>query len=177
MRNRSRIGRRLVMAVGFSAAVVVVGAMAVAKTGGVNITRKLTATGHAPRARGLAKLRLRSGASGTFSVRAKHLPGGQTFDVVVNKVKVGTLTTSPRGSGTAKFSTAPHGRAAMLGFQPQGAKVEVRDEQGEDDLEGEMPGENPSGAIGCCLSDDDGETGCEARTAPSGRAHRGAAPS
>src|SRR5262249_50952564 len=124
MRNRSRIGRRLVTAVAFSAVVVVIGAMAVAKTGGVNVTRKLTATGHAPRARGLAKLRLKSGSSGTFSVRAKHLPGGQTFDVVVNKVKVGTLTTSPRGSGTAKVSTAPHGRAAMLGVAAQRATVQ-----------------------------------------------------
>src|SRR5215468_215588 len=127
MRNRSRIGRRLVTAVAFGAAVGVLGAMAVAKTGGVNITRKLTATGHAPGARGIAKLRLKSGSSGTFSVRAKHLPGGQTFDVVVNKVKVGTLMTSPRGGGIAKFSTAPHGRTAMLGFQPQGAMVAVRD--------------------------------------------------
>src|SRR5262249_14325237 len=117
MRNRSRIGRRLVTAVAFGAAVVVIGAMAVAKTGGVNVTRKLTATGHAPRARGLAKLHLKSGSSGTFSVGAKHLPGGQTFDVVVNKVKVGTLTTSPRGSGIARFSTAHHGRTTMLVVQ------------------------------------------------------------
>ena len=93
MRKRSRIGRRLVTAMAFSAAAVLIGAMAVAKTGGVNITRKLTATGHAPRARGLARLRLKSGSSGTFSVKATHLPGRQTFDVVVNKVKVGTLTT------------------------------------------------------------------------------------
>src|SRR5262249_41763723 len=113
MRIRSRIGRRLVTAVAFGAAVVVLGAMAGAKTGGANVTRKRTATGEARHARGLAKLSLKSGSSGTFSVRAKHLPGGQTFDVVVNKVKVGTLTTSPRGNGTAKFSTAPHGRAAM----------------------------------------------------------------
>ena len=177
MRNRSRIVRRLVTAVVFSAAVVGGGAMAVAKTGGVNITRKLTATGHAPRARGLAKLSLKSGSSGTFSVRAKHLPGGQTFDVVVNKVKVGTLTTSPSGSGSAKFSTAPHGRAAMLGFDPQGAEVEVRDEQGEDDLDGEMPGGNPSSAIGCCLPDDDGETECEPLTAADCTAHGGTATS
>src|SRR5262249_56055474 len=96
MRNRSRIGRRLVTAVAFGAAVVVGGAMAVAKTGGVNVTRKLTATGHAPGARGLAKLRLKSGSSGTFSVRAKHLPGGQTFDRVLNKLNAATLPTSPR---------------------------------------------------------------------------------
>src|SRR5262245_35460368 len=177
MRKRSRIGRRLVTAVAFSAAVVVIGAMAVAKTGGANITRKLTATGHTPRARGLAKLRLKSGSSGTFKVKAAHLPGGKTFDVVVNKVKVGTLTTSPSGSGSAKFSTRPHGHTAMLGFQPQGAKVEVRDEQGEDDLEGEMPGENPSSAIGCCLPDDDGETECEPLTAADCTAHGGTATS
>lgn len=179
MRKRSRIERRLVTAVAFSAAVAVIvgGAMAVAKTGGVNITRKLTATGHAPGARGFARLRLKGGSSGAFSVKATHLPAGQTFDVVVNKVKVGTLTTSPSGSGSAKFSTAPHGHTAMLGFDPQGAEVEVRDDQGEDDLDGEMPGGNPSSAIGCCLPDDDGETECEARTAADCTAQGGTATS
>jgi len=146
---------------------VVIGALALSANATVIVKQSLTGTAHAPRARGQARLRLKTGSSGTFSVKGKHLTGRKTFDVVVNKVKVGTLTTSAGGSGTAKFSTVPHGRATMLGFDPQGDEVEVRDEEGNDDLDGEMPDENPDSAIGCCLSQgDQGEQEGEGQNGP-----------
>jgi hypothetical protein len=35
-------------------------------------------------ASGVAKLLLRTPSKGKFTVKARHLPGGKTFDVVVN---------------------------------------------------------------------------------------------
>jgi hypothetical protein len=136
-------------------------ALAGSATAKVNIKQTLTGTVHAPRAIGQARLFLKTGSSGKFSVKGRHLPGGETFDVVVNKIKIGTLTTNAGGNGTAKFSTSPKGHIAMLGVDPQGDEVEVRDDQGDDVLEGEMPDDNSESASGCCLGDDDGERECE----------------
>src|SRR5262249_4458054 len=85
------------------------------------------------------------------------------FDVVVNKVKVGTLTTSASGNGTAKFSAPAAGHAAALGFDPQGAQLAIRDEEtGDDDLDTDMPDENGDSAIGCCVgTEGEDETAAE----------------
>src|SRR5262249_27739903 len=119
-------------------------------------------------ARGTGKLVVRSGSTGRFSIKARRLAAGKSFDVVVNKVKVGTLATGAGGAGVVRFSTSPKGRSAMLGFDPRGAEIEVRDgDTGDDDLDSDMPDDNPDSAIGCCLGedDDDGETECENLTA------------
>jgi hypothetical protein len=132
------------------------------------IVQPLSPTTHAPSARGTAKLLLKTGSNGRFSIKAKHLAARKSFDIVVNKVKVGTLATGPSGSGVARFSTSPRGRTAMLGFDPQGAEIEVRDgDSGDDDLDSDMPDGNPDSALGCCLGDheSDGETECEDLTA------------
>jgi hypothetical protein len=133
----------------------------------VSIKHTLNGTVHAPGATGQARLFLKTGSSGKFTVKGRHLPAGKTFDVVVNKIKIGTLTTNAGGSGTAKFSTTPKGRIAMLGTDPQGSEVEVRDDQGDDVLDGEMPDDDADSAIGCCLGsqEDDGEGECEDLTA------------
>jgi hypothetical protein len=146
------------MIIGFGAALVAVGAGDVlAKT---KITQPLAATAHAPGASGVARLLLRTPTTGKFTIKARHLPGGKTFDVVVNKVKVGTLTTSPGGNGTAKFSAPAAGHAATLGFDPQGAQIAVREEDtGDDDLDTDMPDDDGDSAIGCCVG-----TECEDET-------------
>ena len=169
-KTRTRRWTRLATAVAFSAAII--GGLVVTALATVSIKQTLTGTAHAPTASGQAKLRLKTGSSGKFSVKARHLAAGQTFDVVVGKIKIGTLTTNKAGSGTAKFSTAPKGRVSLLGVDPQGDEIEVRDEQGNDDLDGEMPDENAGSAIGCCLAEDndgendnDEETECEVLTA------------
>ena len=137
------------------------------------IVQPLSPTAHAPGARGTAKLVMPSGSKGRFSIKARHLAADTSFDVVVNKVKVGTLLTGAGGSGTARFSTSPSGRSAMLGFDPRGAEVEVRNaDSGDDDLDTDMPDDAPDSAIGCCLGENDddqgdeqGETECEETTA------------
>ncbi len=154
-------GTAVLVAVGVIAAW---GPSATAKT---KIRETLHATVHAPHASGLAKLVLRKGSKGTFTIKARGLSQGQSFDVVVNRVKVGTLVTGGGGSGVAKFSTSPKGRTTMLGFDPRGAHIEIRDENGDDDLDSDMSDDNnPDSAIGCCLGEDnDGDVECEELTA------------
>src|SRR5690349_10621525 len=131
-----------------------------------HIVQPLSPTVHAPGASGTAKLVMKSGTQGRFSVRARHLAAGKSFDVVVNGVKVGTLATGATGGGIARFSTSPHGHNALLGFDPRGNHVEVRDSgTGDDDLDSDMPDDNGDSAIGCCLGNKDGETECEDLTA------------
>jgi hypothetical protein len=145
-----------------AAAVAVLTVDAMAKT---KLRQSLTATAHAPGASGVAKLLLRTPSKGQFTVKARHLPGGKTFDVIVNKVKVGTLKTGAGGRGAANFSTAVAGRSAVLGFDPRGAQIAIRDQEtGDDDLETNMPDDQPDSAMGCCLGDDDGEVECEDKT-------------
>src|SRR5207249_3585070 len=118
-------------------------------------------------ASGLAKLALKTDAKGRFSIKARRLAGGKSFDVVVNAVKVGTLQTSAGGRGVARFSTSPRGRITLLGFDPRGAHIAIRDETGDDDLEGDMDDDHPDSAMGCCVGEHDaeGEVECENLTA------------
>jgi hypothetical protein len=172
--RRSSTGTRFLIAVALGAAAI--GAMAFSATAKtrVRIRQTLTPTAHAPGASGQAKLQLKTGSSGKFSVRVRHLPGHKSFDVLVNKVKVGTIVTGGNGSGSIKLSTAPKGHDAVLGFDPQGDQVEVRDgDTGDNDLEGNMPDNNPSGGVGCCLTKHDGETECEVLADTDCSAHNG----
>jgi hypothetical protein len=147
-----------------AAAAVAVDAMAKTK-----IRQTLTATPHAPGASGVAKLLLHTPSKGKFTVRARHLPGGKTFEVIVNKVKVGTLRTGAGGNDAARFTTAVAGRAAVLGFDPRGAQIAIRDEEtGDDDLEANMPDDDRDSAIGCCVGNE-----CEDETAAECAAHGG----
>jgi hypothetical protein len=137
----------------------------------IALTQKLTATSNAPGASGTASAFLKRGYRGRFSIKAKHLRGGASFDVVVNGVKVGDLVTGARGGGGARFNTSPKPRTGRLGFDPRGAHVAVREhDTGMDHLECDMPGGSPDSAIGCCVgernvkSGDSGVT-CELRTA------------
>lgn len=130
------------------------------------VKKDLTATSMAPEARGKARLTLRSSKHGKFSVLAKHLAGGQHFDVVVGGVKVGSLTTNSGGSGKARFSTQPRSKDTLLGFDPRGARIIVRDEDGDDVLEGEMPDDDGT-ETACCNAeneDEEGEVECEEKT-------------
>src|SRR5262245_16067878 len=135
-----------------------------AKTARVN--NDLTATSTAPGARGKARLTLRSSEHGKFSVRAKRLAGGENFDVIVGGVKVGSITTNSGGSGKARFSTQPGSKDALLGFDPRGTMVIVRDEDGDDVLEGEMDDEDGTETARCNPENEDegGEVECEEKT-------------
>src|SRR5262245_963028 len=154
MKTRSSIWALLAMAVTIGFAV---DAMAT-----VAVTQALHGTVHAPSARGKARLVLRTGSTGSFTVKARRLAPGKTFDVVVDNIKIGKLTTNAGGNGIAKFGTSPRGRTSLLGVDPRGGAVAVRDDQGNDDLDGDMPGDNPDSASACCLGNQaDGEPECE----------------
>src|SRR5262245_33190871 len=112
----------------------------------------LTATSAAPRAHGRATLTLKTVPKGRFRVSANGLAGPASFDLVVDGVKVGSFTTNAAGSGKVKLSTHPKGSETFLGVDPRGKSMVVRDDHGEDDLEGDMPDDDtsPSGAFVCC---------------------------
>jgi hypothetical protein len=128
------------------------------------VKQTLTATASAPRARGRAKLTIRSGSRGALAIVAQRLAPSSAYDVVVDGIKVGTLTTRARGAGKVRFSSPRRGHDALLGFEPRGASVVVRDHHGDDVLECDMPDASTDpNAVACCLPDDDG-TECEDRT-------------
>jgi hypothetical protein len=145
-----------------AASVLLAGAAAAAV---VVVRAPLTGTAMAPDAVGLLKLTLRTPSKGKLMIVARHLPPAGRFDVVVQGVKVGSFPTNPAGSGKIKFHTPSHAPGAVLGFDPRGGDVVVRDEDGgDDDLVGGVPDDrdSTSGAFACCLPghhDDGGE--CE----------------
>lgn len=166
--NRTAAGRSLVVRVGgILAATALLGAgtlYAAARHHPARVNESLTATAAAPGARGKVKLLIKSSQRAKLKVLASQLAGGRTYDLLVGGVKVGTLATSGGGSGRASFSAAPGGRDALLGFDPRGEQMTVRDaEDGEDVLVGDIPADDPT-SVACCLAeadDDGGEAECE----------------
>jgi hypothetical protein len=127
------------------------------------VKEALTATSAAPDARGKVKFLLKNSSKAQLKINASKLAGGRSFDLLVGGVKVGTIATSSGGSGRASFSAAPRTNDALLGFDPRGAQMTVRDaEDGDDVLVGDIPADDPT-SVACCLSeeDDDGEVECE----------------
>ncbi len=137
-------------------------------TAGTHVAQGLTATSHAPGARGRANLALKTASKGRFRVAGRGLAAGGSFDLVVGGVRIASFTTNGAGSGKVKLSTNPKRSEGFLGVDPRGKTIAVRDDQGDDDLEGDMPDDDgddsASGVFACCLSDDDG-TECDAVTA------------
>ena len=132
---------------------------------GSHIAQPLSATSHAPGAHGRAKLALKTASKGHFRVVARKLAPETSFDLVVGGVKVGSFTTNAGGSGKVTLSTHPKPSEGFLGVDPRGKRIEVRDDSGDDDLEGDMPGDGDSatGAFACCVPDEDGAE-CEVET-------------
>lgn len=107
-------------------------------------------------------------ARGRFEIRARGLAANQSFDVMVGSVKVGTLLTTGGGQGQLRFRSRPRGRDLLLGFDPRGALITLRDANGVDVLLGTVPtaassGGNDGSKIICCVPDDSGSE-CEDRT-------------
>jgi hypothetical protein len=122
----------------------------------------LVATGKDPDARGHASLVVR-GSKGKLAVSAHHLRSAATFEVIVDSVRIGTLSTHAGGKAKARFTTRPHRGDQLLGVDPRGKLLQVRDQDGDDVLETEMPDDSDPGAIRCCRSHED-ETECEAES-------------
>ena len=125
----------------------------------------LTATSLAPDARGKSRLTVKGSKHGKFKVLASHLTANKTYDLIVGGVKVGMIQTGASGRGKTSFSTTPGAKDALLGFDPRGQQVVVRDEDGGDDvLVGDMP-DGDATETACCITDqEDNETECEDMT-------------
>ncbi len=137
----------------------------VATAATIKVKKDLTSTSTDTNARGKTALSLSGGANGKFDVKVSHLTPDASFDIVVRGVKVGSVQTSHSGSGKARFSTQPGTRDAALGFDPRGATVDVRDDNGNDVLVGDIPDDSvdPT-ATACCLAQSNGgsnEVECE----------------
>jgi hypothetical protein len=144
-------------------------------SGAVSIKASLTPTPMAPNATGRGQLSLKR-SKGKFEVRARRLAPNSTFDLMIGGVKVGTFATNAAGSGKAKFRTKPHRGEGLLGFDPRGHEIVVREDDGDDDLVGEMPDDGDSASGACCIQAHDGETECEDLSADE-CTHEGGSPS
>jgi hypothetical protein len=149
----------LVLASAFTAILLCTSVSSTSAGGRMHVTTALTPTTKTPNARGRAQLDMKSVTKGRLRIVARGIAASSTFDVVMDGVRVGTLTTNSGGKGKLTLSTHPKGRAGLMGGDPRGDHLEVRDHDGDDDLECHLPGgDHPE--IACCLSDD-GETECE----------------
>jgi hypothetical protein len=124
----------------------------------------MTPTGVDPDARGRVKLKIRDASDGRFEVEVKKLDARASYDLLVDGVRVGAIVTSGGGAGRARFRSRPRGKDELLGFDPRGALVSVRNGAGEDVL-AIMLAARPSddGDVVCCIPDDRGPE-CEDRT-------------
>lgn len=136
----------------------------------------LVATGILPKARGIARVIVRTPTKGSFRVRASSLGSDSSYDVLVGGIKVTTLLTDADGEARVRFSTRKAGENLVLGFDPRGEAVEVRDASGANVLVGNIAAPAASETdTACCVPDDSG-TECEDRT-PAECLERGGTPS
>jgi len=126
----------------------------------------LASTGVDADARGKVKLAVRNLTDGKLEIKGQKLDPNATFDVLVDGVLVGQFTTNNGGSGRIRFRSRPRSpHDELLGFDPRGALVVVRNAAGQDLLAVQLA---DSGSVGdgdviCCIPDNDG-TECEDRT-------------
>jgi hypothetical protein len=127
--------------------------------------QELVSTGADGDARGRAKLRVSDLTDGRFEVRVQRLAAGAPYEILVNGVLVATLTTSAGGSGKVRFRTRPRNDSdLLLGFDPRGAVVVVRDAAGSDVLAVRLSETTSDDSdVICCIPDDSGPE-CEDRT-------------
>ena len=139
-----------------------------------SIVTELGSSGIDADARGGTRLVLRTSSAAQFDVTVKRLPGDATFELLVDGVKVGTVVTSRGGRGHLRFRTGPRGRDHLLGFDPRGTTIVMRDDHGNDVLSGSIPDDSQPGAGACCdpRAEDNGAVECESRT-PEACAARG----
>lgn len=155
----------IVAVAAFAAVTVVAVASGAAHARSEKESGSFSSTGIDDDASGGAKLVVKNRSDGKFEIKAKRLAGDATYDVLVDGVLVGQFTTSGGGSGRLRFRSRPHSKDLLLGFDPRGALVVVRDAAGHDVLAVQLA---DSGSVGggdviCCIPDDSGPE-CEDRT-------------
>jgi hypothetical protein len=160
-----RIHGRMTTAFGALGALALLAAPAAARP--VKVKLALAATGVDPNADGRTQLVLKNASDGKFDVMVRKVDRDTAFEVLVNGVKVGTLTTSGGGNGKASFRSRPRGHDQLLGFDPRGAVVTLRNADGQDVLTGTVPDDSvdPTAVVCCLPAGGDGEVECEDRGA------------
>ena len=129
------------------------GLIAVDAQAGVKIKQTLSPTAANPNANGQAAVVVSGHGhrrKGKLKLIARKLAPGKTFRVRVAGVSVATFTANAAGSGRATLSTRPGPKDATLGVDPRGQHLAVSDEQGEDELETDIPDDS---SAPCCCSD------------------------
>jgi hypothetical protein len=128
------------------------------------IRHDLRATGADPDASGRTLTVVR-GSDGRFDLKLRGLAGGASYEIVVDGVRVAATSTSGGGTARVRFRSRPRGGDQLLGFEPRGTHVDVRDESGEDVLEGDIPDDADPDGVRCCLAGEHDEAHCEHLTA------------
>lgn len=150
-------GMRLLVASGLALAMTAGKVQASEGRKTLHVKQSLASTGVDPDARGHALLtvrRHRTRLDGTLKVAVRRLERRASFDVMVAGVKVGTLTTNGDGSGRLRLVAGGHGRGPVLGVDPRGKDILVRDRHGEDVLTGHCPDDTADpNAVACCFGD------------------------
>src|SRR5262249_51423046 len=119
----------------------------------------LASTGVDPDARGKVKLTVKNLTDGRLDIKVQKLDPDATFDVLVDGVAVGQFTTTGGGTGSIRFRSRPRSpHDQLLGFDPRGALLVVRNAAGQDVLAVQL---SDSGSVGggdviCCIPDDEG---------------------
>jgi len=138
----------------------------------------LSSTGVDDDARGKVRLKVRNSSDGRFDVQVQKLDSSATYDVLADGVRVAQLTTTRKGNGRVRFRSRPRSsKDELLGFDPRGALVVVRDDSGHDVLAVALAdnGSVSGGDVICCIPNDRGPE-CEDRT-PAQCAAQGGIPS
>lgn len=162
-----RAAKALTLAAGLASALLPGAALAKDSSSGKADVR-LVSTGIDADAIGRAKLKVGSADDGRFELRASGLDAGGTYDLVVSGVSIGTLAADTDGRARARFRSRPRSSSdRLLGFDPRGSVLVVRDASGQDILAGDLPtgtsNASDDSKIVCCIPDDSG-TECEDRT-------------
>jgi hypothetical protein len=141
------------------------GASALPTPEAVRVKQDLSPTGADPDARGKLRFLLKGPADGRLVIRIGRLARRSGFEVLADGVKVGALTTTGGGSGRLRFRSDPGEHDLLLGFDPRGRSLVVRNEDGDDVLAVTVTDDSiDPDEIACCIPDDDGSE-CEDRTA------------
>lgn len=156
------------LAIGALVALSLTATTAVAKSGR-NLEKErgsLASTGVDDNARGTVKLQVKKGSDGKFEIQVQKLEKRATYEVLVDGVRVGSITTTGGGNGRVRFRSRPVSSSdVLLGFDPRGALIVVRNAAGQDVLAVTLADTGPVSGddIVCCIPDDSGPE-CEDRT-------------
>jgi len=157
----------MLLAVSLGALLLSAGVAAEARS--THVETRLAPTGADPNAAGDARLTVRSRRGqldARLDLRVRNLDAGAHFEIVLDGVRIAELQTNGGGAGKLRLRTRPRaGRDVLLGVDPRGRALAVRDVAGAEVLSATVSnGSLDPTKVRCCLPDDSGSE-CEDRTA------------